>query len=51
MSSVSGCPSTVCTGWDGLMGVAYIEYYKHIPRNIGYDRFRETRIRLTEASL
>ena len=24
MSPVSGCPSTVCTGWEGLMGVAYI---------------------------
>ena len=31
MSPVSGCPSTDCTGWEGLMGVAYIKYYKHIP--------------------
>ena len=24
MSPVSGCPSTVCTGWEGLLGVAFI---------------------------
>ena len=31
MLPVSGCPSAFCTGWEGLMGVAYIRYYKHNP--------------------